>query len=40
MKGVFTLNNMKNTLQRISSRVDKADDQISNLEDKEAENTH
>ena len=30
---------MKNTLQGIISRVDETDDQISNLEVKEAENT-
>ena len=30
---------MKNTLQGINSRVDEAEDQISNLETKEAGNT-
>ena len=30
---------MKTTLQEINSGVDKAKDQVSDLEDKEAENT-
>ena len=34
-----TLTEMKNNLQGISSRVDEAENQISDLEYKEAENT-
>ena len=34
-----TVAEMKNTLQGINSRVDEAEDQISNLETKEAGNT-
>ena len=34
-----TLSEMKNNLQEINSRVDKAEKQISNLEYKEAKNT-
>ena len=34
-----TLTEMKNTLQGIDSGVDEAEDQISKLEHKEAENT-
>ena len=33
------LNEMKDTLQNINSEVDKAEDQIRNLEHKKAENT-
>ena len=34
----YTLTEMKNTLQEINSGVDEAKDQISNLEDKKAQN--
>ena len=37
MKNILT--EMKNNFQGINSRVDKAGDQIRDLEDKEAENT-
>ena len=33
-----TITEMKTTLQGINSRVDEAQDQISNLKEKEAEN--
>ena len=35
----YTITEMKNMLEGNNNRVDKAEDQISDLEDKEAENT-
>ena len=37
---MYTLNEMKNNLQGINSRVDEAKNQISDLEYKEAKNNH